>query len=634
MKTCDPARQDATTSGEQGCRRFFPSHRRSIFAALLCGFGSAYAFATPAVAQDTLPELEAPVAVEAEPEVVAEKPRPNILVVLFDDVGFMGFGPYGADASTPTINTIADNGVMLTRYYSSPFCGPSRAMLMTGMDNHQVGMGTLVETVTDEQRARPGYSMVWHRDQATIGTLLSEAGYRTYVTGKWGIGATAANLPNEFGFDRSYVMDATGGSNYDAKPYLPGYDTVNWFEDGEPITLPDDFYSSRSLVDKMIDYIDEGEKEQPFFAFLSLQAVHIPLQAPREFIDKYDGVFDRGWDVMREERLQTALELGIVPPTTKLAPAPDTHRAWSDLTPQQKEVSAREMQVNAGMMEAADHHVGRLLQHLKDSGQLENTIVIITSDNGAESAMTEFEGPLNIALDAVKLIEGFDMSLDNLGQRRSITAMGPEWASVTAAPFNLYKFYASEGGLRVPLVASGPGIASGVASNAPVHVSDLVPTMLEAAGVSYDPQSFYGKSVLPMLKGETDVTRAEDESFAGEVSGNSALYRGDWKIARISAPLGDSNWRLYNLASDPGETTDLSGKNPELFKELLTEYQAYSEAVGVFELGPDVYALKVLEGKLANKMLHKYWPYIIAVVLLFGLALVGVFQGIRLVSKQ
>lgn len=449
-----------------------------------------------------------------------------------------------------------------------------------------------------------------------------------------GIGEIGANLPNEFGFDRSYVMDATGGGNYDAKPYLPGYSTVDWFEDGEPVTLPEDFYSSRSLVDKMIEYLDEGDESQPFFAYVALQAVHIPLQAPREFIDKYDGVFDRGWDVMREERLQTAIELGLVPPTTKLAPAPDVHRAWSDLTPQQRRVSTREMQVNAGMMEAADHHVGRLLAHLEASGQLENTIVIITSDNGAESALTEFEGPLNLALDAVKMIEGFDTSYENLGQRRSITAMGPEWASVTAAPFNLYKFYASEGGLRVPLVASGPGIATGASSNAPVHVADLVPTMLDAAGVSYDPGAFYGKSVLPMLAGETDVTRTEDESFAGEVSGNSALYRGDWKIARISAPLGDSRWRLYNLASDPGETTDLSGRNPELFQELLAEYKAYSEKVGVFELGPDVYALKVVEGKLVNKMIHKYWPHLVAVLLLLGLALFGAFQGVRFAVRR
>lgn len=173
---------------------------------------------------------------------------------------------------------------------------------MTGMDNHQVGMGTLVETVTKELRSHPGYAMRWDADQATIATLLSDAGYQTYVTGKWGIGEIGANLPDKFGFERSYVMDATGGGNFDAKPYLPGSYAVNWFEDGAPTSLPSDFYSSRTLVDKMIEYVDAGDPARPFFAYLSLQAVHIPIQAPADYVERYDGVFDRGWDVMREER--------------------------------------------------------------------------------------------------------------------------------------------------------------------------------------------------------------------------------------------------------------------------------------------------------------------------------------------
>lgn len=234
---------------------------------------------------------------------IAQDQRPNILIVMFDDVGFMDFGAYGGDARTPTIDALAKKGAMLSRFHSSPFCGPSRSMLLTGMDNHQVGMGTLVETVSEEMRALPGYTMLWSANQTTIASILSGAGYQTYVTGKWGIGETGANLPNRFGFDRSYVMDATGGSNYDSKPYIPGYHKVDWFEDGKPITLPEDFYSSRTLVDKMIEYVDSGDPDQPFFAFLALQAVHIPVQAPKSYIDAYNGMFDAGWDVMREERL-------------------------------------------------------------------------------------------------------------------------------------------------------------------------------------------------------------------------------------------------------------------------------------------------------------------------------------------
>jgi len=574
----------------------------------VCALVMSVSTVTPAVAQDT---------------------RPNILLILFDDVGFMDFGAYGSATRTPNIDRLARDGAMFSRFYSSPFCGPSRAMLMTGMDNHQVGMGTLVETVSPEMRELPGYSMIWDDGQATIASLLSEAGYQTYVTGKWGIGETGANLPDRFGFDRSYVMDATGGSNYDMTPYLPGYDNVDWFEDGAPITLPDDYYSSRSLVDKLIEYIDDGEPERPFFAFLSLQAVHIPVQAPLSYIDAYNGVFDAGWDAMRQERLQRAIEIGLVPPDAKLAPTPETHRAWDDLTPEEQALSAREMQVNAGMMTAADEHIGRLLAHLETTGALENTIVIVTSDNGPESAVTEFEGVQNLIVDGIKLIEGFDTSPENLGQPGSLTAIGPEWASVSSAPFDLYKFYASEGGLRVPLVIAGPGIVTSGIQNAAVHVADLVPTMLDAAGVSYDAASFYGRSAMPVLTGEANTAYAATDSFGFEVSGNAALYRGNWKIARISKPLGDFEWRLYDLSVDPGETTDVSGQNPELFADMLAEYQSYSQEVGVFELGPDDYALKQLTTNIATKSLQKYWPYLLGAILAFAAALYLVFLMIR-----
>jgi arylsulfatase/uncharacterized sulfatase len=545
----------------------------------------------------------------------AQDTRPNILLVLFDDVGFMDFGVYGSHTRTPTIDGLAGTGAMLSRFHSSPFCGPSRSMLLTGMDNHQTGMGTLVETVTEEMRALPGYSMLWSADQQTVASLLSAAGYQTYVTGKWGIGAAGANLPDRFGFDRSYVMDATGGSNYDMSPYLPGYDDVDWFEDGQPITLPEDYYSSRDLVAKMIGYIDAGNPAQPFFAFLSLQAVHIPVQAPVEYIDAYNGVFDAGWDVLRQEKLARAIDIGLVPPTTTLAPPPATHRAWADLTPAEQARSARAMQVNAGMMTAADEHVGRLLSHLEAAGELDNTLVIVTSDNGAEAAVTDFEGFQNLIVDGIKWIEGFDTSTGNLGQPHSLTAIGPEWASVSSAPFNLYKFYGSEGGLRVPLVIAGPGITATGIVDAPVHVADLAPTLLDAAGVAYDPASFYGRSALPVLTGSADTHRPADRGFGFEVSGNAALYRGQWKITRLAPPLGDAQWRLYDLSTDPGETTDLSAEHPELFASMQAEYATYSETVGVFELGPEDSAFKQLFKNVATKALHKYWPYLAALVL-------------------
>lgn len=559
----------------------------------------------------------------------AQDDRPNILVVLFDDVGFMDFGAYGSDNRTPNIDALAGKGTMLSRYYTSPFCGPSRAMLLTGLDNHQTGIGTLVETLSPEMESRPGYSMVWNRDQATIASLLSAAGYQTFVSGKWGIGAVGANLPHHFGFQRSYVMDSTGGSNYSARPYLPGYSNVDWFEDGKPVTLPEDFYSSRNLVDKLIGYIDQRDEAKPFFAFLSLQAVHIPVQAPLSFINAYDGVFDRGWDVMRAERHQRAVKLGLVPETTNLAAAPTAHRAWDSLTADEKAVAAREMQVNAGMVTAADFHIGRLLEHLGDAGKLDNTIVVITSDNGAESGRTDIPGLANLAWQGINLIEGFDTSPENLGLPGSLTAIGPEWAAVSSAPFNLYKFYASEGGLRVPLVVAGPGIAGQGIVGAPVHVADIAPTLLDAAGVGYDPGQFYGRSALAMLSGKTDATYGPDESFAFEVSGNAAVYRGTWKITRNFPPAGDGQWRLHDLSVDPGEATDLSAANPELFANMLADYDAYAQRVGVVALEPGDFAVKQLSSNLVTKSLGKYWPYFAGLGLAFGLLVYGLFRLLK-----
>ncbi len=583
-----------------------------------------------------VPALAASViAVLAALPALAQETRPNILVVLFDDVGFTGFGAYGADASTPHIDALAEQGALFSRYYSSPFSGPSRAMLMTGQDNHQTGMGTLTETVTAAQSALPGYSMVWDDGQQTIASHLSKAGYQTYVSGKWGIGAKGKNLPDRFGFDRSYVMDSTGGSNYDHRHYLPGYPEVSWYEDGEPVRLPEGFYSSRNLVDKMIAYIDEGSADQPFFGFLSLQAVHIPVQAPAEFIDKYDGVFDAGWDVMRKERAQRAIDLGLVPETTTLAPVHEDHRAWDDLSAQEKAEAARAMQVNAGMKEAADFHIGRLLDHLDATGRLDNTIVVITSDNGAESGVTSLDNPVaDLLLSGLHRLEGYDTSPENMGLPGSLTAIGPEWASVEASPFNLYKFYSSEGGLRVPLVMSGPGIEARGVLDAPVHVSDLMPTLLDAAGVDYDPSALYGRSILPVLAGEATQTRGDVEGFGGEVSGNASLYRGNWKLVRTALPRGDFTWRLYDLSVDPGETTDLAGENPELFAEMRAEYDAYAAQTGVLDLGPEDYAEKQLFANLLDRTISKYWPYIAGLVLASLAGLYGLYRLIRMAVRR
>lgn len=548
---------------------------------------------------------------------IQARSKPNILVVLLDDAGFMDFGSYGSDTATPTINTIANRGVMFSRYYTSPSCGPSRAMLMTGQDNHSQGMGALVETVTQEMAKTPAYAMTWKEKQPTLASRLREAGYQTFVSGKWGIGRGGSNLPNRFGFDRSFVMDATGGNNYDERSYLPSKRHTPWYEDGKPTSLPKDYYSSRSLVDKMISYIDQADRKKPFFAFLSMQALHIPVQVPKKWIDRYEGVFDRGWDVMREERLQRAIRLGLVPKGTKLSPSPPHHRKWKDLSDREKKYWARVMQTSAGMMEAADFHTGRLLKHLEKVGQLENTLIVVTSDNGAESGvMSSAEGFAGALINSWMAYEGYNADTDKLGEASSMTAIGPEWASVSSAPFQFYKFNGSEGGLRVPMVIAGPGIRRQGIQNGRAHVTDITPTVLDVAGINYRHEEFTGRSLLPILKGKQQSVYSEDEVVGFEVQGTGAIYRGDWKITRIPPPLGDGEWHLYNVAQDPGETNDLATKNPVLFQELLSEYSRYAKRVGIFETPISESAAKQLAINQTIKTAKRFWPVTFLLLLL------------------
>lgn len=562
--------------------------------------------------------------------------RPNILVVLLDDAGFMDFGSYGSDTATPNIDGLSQTGAAFSRFYATPLCGPSRAMLLTGQDNHMVGSGTLAEVLTPEMRALPGYNMTWQDDQRTIATHLQSAGYQTFVTGKWGVGDIGANLPHRFGFDRSWVLDATGASNYEAKSYLPLYTEVRWYEDGQPVSLPEDFYSSRDIVDKMIDYLDEADPDKLFFSYVSFMAVHVPVQVPREYVDSYNGVFDRGWDVMRQERLDRAIALGLVPDTTTLRQPLDANRDWDSLSEDEKAYWARVMQVNAGMMEAADFHLGRLLRHLEDKGQLDNTIVVVTSDNGPEyNTLGKTAPPAMRAFERTWMaIEGWDVEFENLGERGSLAGIGPEWATVSAAPFHLFKFASGEGGVRVPLIVSGPGVDTSGFIDARAMIADIAPTLLDLADVPYDAGEFYGRSLAPILEGEAEAVYGAEDAFALEVSGTVALYRGNWKLTRAPAPFGDGEWHLFDIASDPGETKDMASDKPELLADMLAEYETYANEVGVYELPPGQSARKQLNINAIKKTMVNYWYLPLGILVALLSVLYGLYRGVRLLFRR
>ncbi|MDA8826504.1 arylsulfatase [Luminiphilus sp.] len=517
--------------------------------------------------------------IDASPTVVAQ---PNIVFILADDLGYTDIAPYGSEVNTPTLSSLAEQGLRFTNYHTAANCAPARAMLLTGVDNHLAGVPNIPEMLAPEQRAQAHYQGVLGANVVTVATLLEDAGYHTYMAGKWHLGATPDKRPSRRGFERTVALMDSGADNWEQRPYLPIYDQANWFADGNRLTLPEDFYSSRFLIDKTIEFIDSNIQDgSPFFAYVPFQAVHMPVQAPQEYIDKYMGVYDLGWGSLRTQRRQRAVELGIVASNTAMVDMSTTDD-WDALDEQRKRYEAKRMAVYAGMIEAMDFHIGRLVSYLKSQGQYENTIFIFTSDNGSEGSgsanPTAF--PTNLGPRGL----GYHIDYDRLGLKGSYNTISPSFASASASPLAFYKFYTGEGGMRVPLIISGePVQQTGELSTAFTWATDITPTILALSGVAQPSGRYAGRPILPItgrdltpvLTGEADHIYTDDDAVGYELTGHGALFQGDYKIVVNQAPLGDGQWRLFNIVEDPGETVDLSGSLPVVFQRMLSRYQRF-----------------------------------------------------------
>ena len=526
--------------------------------------------------------------VQAQPAKPAPR-HPNIVILLADDWGFSDVGSFGAEFATPNIDALAAAGMRFSNFHVAGSCSPSRAMLQTGVMNHRNGLGNMPETIPDEHRGKPGYDTVMNHRVVTIGELLNAAGYRTYLTGKWHLGSDAARLPHARGYDRAFSLADAGADNFEQRPIEGMYDKANWTENGKPATLPKDYYSSRFVVQRMIDYIEAYRKSgKPFLASINFLANHIPVQAPDSDIARYSAMYQDGWTALREARAKRAAALGIVPagvPMVTMSTTPD----WRTLDAEERAAAVRVMRAYAGMATAMDREVGRLVAHLKAAGDYDNTIFVFLSDNGAEPT-----NPFSSLRNRLFLGMQYDLATANIGRRGSFSAIGPGWASAAASPLSGYKFTASEGGLRVPLIIAWPGhagIRAGGISDGLAHVTDILPTLTELAGVSghggrwrggaVEPVT--GRSLVPMLKGGAGSVHG-DAPLGYELSGNAALFRGDYKLVRNLAPTGDGAWRLFNLKADPGETRDLAAAEPDRFRTMLADYRAYAKANGVLDM--------------------------------------------------
>ena len=519
---------------------------------------------------------------------------PNIVVLVADDWGFGDIGALGSEISTPHIDSLARRGVTFSNFHVAATCSPTRAMLLTGADHHRVGVGNMPESTPAEHEGKPGYAGVLSDQAVTLATQLKDQGYHTYITGKWHLGKTPDKLPMRRGFERSFIQADSGSDNWENRTYMMLYDKAYWFEGDRPATLPQDFYSSKFFVDKAIEYLSAQSDSKPFFTYIGFQANHIPLQAPKEFVDLYKGKYDAGWSALRKARHDSAVRLGLIPADAPLAAMPRS-LAWEGLDPAQRRLHAQHMEVYAGMAQAADFQIGRLIAHLKKTGQFDNTVFVFLSDNGPDPA-----DPMNITASKYWVRANYVTEGPNLGEKGTFSANGPRWASAIASPWNGYKYFAAEGGLRVPLIiSSGTGILNGTRSNAFTTVKDVMPTLLEMAGVPAHGDTYQGapavtmdgRSMVPLLKGTSLAIYRADEPVGYELAGSAALYKGNYKLVKNIAPLGNGDWSLYDLARDPGETNDLSKAMPERFQSMQADYADYAQRNKVLPV-PDGFDLQ------------------------------------------
>ncbi len=512
--------------------------------------------------------------------------RPNILLIVADDLGYTDLGVYGGEIETPNLDRLAKAGLMLTDFHNQAVCGPTRASILSGTDNRNAG-GAMHQT--PNQIGVPGYESHLSRDVVPFPDLLRQSGYNTYFLGKWHLGSEPDLLPNARGFDRSYALMEGFASHFHDRGRFRPDQLGTYYEDGKFVEkLPEDFFSTDFYTDLLIDYLDkDAGSDKPWFAYLGYTAPHWPLQAPDEYIDKYKGAYDEGYEVLREQRIARGKELGVIPQEAQMYPRLPTVPPWDELSAEKKAVASREMEIYAAMVDGIDQNVGRLLNHLKSIGEYDDTLIIFISDNGAEGV--DRGGPAR----------GWDNRLENLGRINSYVYYGDKWAQAGVGVGRYHKSLSSEGGSLGPAVLYHKDMTKkGQLNDEFIAVTDFFPTFVELAGASHlkvgsDGKPLHevqGHSLVSVLFGDENSVRAEDFTYGWEVFGHRAIRKGDYKLLWLTSKPSErgqyvpelaDQWGLYDLSVDPGETNDLSDSHPEIRADLLKEWDMYVEKNGI-----------------------------------------------------
>lgn len=509
--------------------------------------------------------------------------KPNVLLIVADDVGFSDIQPFGSEIRTPNLQRLANQGATLSNFYAGPTCSVTRSMLLTGQDNHQVGMGTMAELLQPEHQGHEGYQGVLSKKAATLAEILNQNGYQSFMSGKWHLGKKPDLIPSARGFDKSFVLLQGGAGHLDETPLLLNYDPT-YLDDGQKVSLPADFYSTDYYTDRMLGYLKNSrDKDKPFFAYLALTSAHWPLQAPDQYLQKYKNDYQQGYDVIRQQRLNNLKKLGIVANNTRVNnPFANQLKSWDSLTPEQQARESKTMQVYAAMLDNMDTNIGRVLDYLNSSGELDNTIVLFISDNGPEAA--DIEG-LDENDGFMKWINSaFDNSIENMGRKGSYISLGPQWAQVSATPFPYTKGFLSDGGVHVPALIRYPAkIPAGSINNTNLHVMDFVPTVLDYAGIKPDAKSalkFEGISFASIFQHKNMPERA----LSWEFNNRKAVRDGNWVLLEQASPYGNGQWQLFDRISDPSMKVDVAAQHVKQVEKMAQQWQNYAQHVDVVKV--------------------------------------------------
>ncbi|GAA2810334.1 arylsulfatase [Kitasatospora sp. CM 4170] len=553
---------------------------------------------------------------------------PNVIVVLIDDMGYSDIGPFGSEIPTPTLDRLAATGVKLANYHTMPLCSPARAALLTGLNPHRVGYSF----VANADPGFPGYGMEVAGDIPTLAELLHDAGYATYAVGKWHLTRDSAsnaadnraNWPLQKGFDQYYGV-------------LEGLTSLfhphQLVRDNSPLDIvefPDDYYYTDDITDQaiaMVKSLRAHDADKPFFLYLAHNAVHGPLQAKPEDLARHRGRYDAGWDELRTTRFARQLAAGHFPPGTEL-PARNGELGhdvgpWDELDDVQRRLYARYMEVYAAMVDNVDQNLGRLTDTLAALGELDNTIIVFTSDNGgtgeggAGGTRSYFSRFVHHPALPADWNPDVAREIELIGGPQSLVHYPRGWGMASNTPFRFYKGQTYAGGVRVPFVLSWPAGLPRAADDPGVrtqyqYVTDILPTLLELAGVErplhrgpgegQPVQSLDGVSFAPVLR-SPGAASTHTEQYC-EMTGNRSYYRDGWKLVtlhRSGAPYDDGEWALYDLRTDPTEIHDVAADHPDLVKELSAAWEAAAWRNGVFPLADGSGAL-ALRGPEADRL--------------------------------